>query len=481
MVAAVAGAGKLSEQLGAMSIIDELRHQQMMVAEHLDLPRRRADVEQRIRAYYAAQNIPVDDALIAQGVRAYVDGRLEFRPAAPGKLAGLLSRLYVKRGEHAKLYSLWLGCAVACLAMWGGMHYLDHWRLHRDSREHVAQLAGVLERARASQKDVIAQAVQLAGRSGASQAQLRPAAAMLAQVQDSLKQTEPVLKDAAPEADAITVDKRSAFLAAVDRRKAEAQSAQAMLTQAQHTLQRLELMLGAQSAMLALQRQYSEAVLWNALPIRQQVRKVQLALEENDGAGATVAQTAVTELGMQLAQASLAEGHLRDVRQAVSLLGKMGLSGDDRLRVQALSQSALNAAGQLDAQRVKALAAQAEALLNFARLPLNILVADREGVRSGVERNYNASGGKSWYLIVEALDSEGNNVEVPVRNAETGDSTWTEFYGVRVSRSEYLRVKAEKQSTGHVDSRDMGSKPANALTVRYARTLKAQPDMITAW
>eukprot|EP01032_Pedospumella_encystans_P033131 gene33131-37433_t len=87
-----------------MSIIDELRHQQMMVAEHLDLPRRRADVEQRIRAYYAAQNIPVDDALIAQGVRAYVDGRLEFRPAAPGKLAGLLSRLYVKRGEHAKLY-----------------------------------------------------------------------------------------------------------------------------------------------------------------------------------------------------------------------------------------------------------------------------------------------------------------------------------------------------------------------------------------
>eukprot|EP01034_Spumella_vulgaris_P038411 gene38411-47429_t len=128
-----------------------------------------------------------------------------------------------------------------------------------------------------------------------------------------------------------------AFLAAVDRRKAEAQSAQAMLTQAQHTLQRLELMLGAQSAMLALQRQYSEAVLWNALPIRQQVRKVQLALEENDGAGATVAQTAVTELGMQLAQASLAEGHLRDVRQAVSLLGKMGLSGDDRLRVQALS------------------------------------------------------------------------------------------------------------------------------------------------
>jgi hypothetical protein len=365
--------------------------------------------------------------------------------------------------------------------MWGGMNYRDHWRLHRDSREHVAQLAEVLEQARASQKDVIAQAVQLAGRSGAAHAQLRPAAAMLAQVQAGLQQTEATLKDAAPEADAITADNRGAFLAALGQRKAEAQSAQAVLTQAQHTLQRLELMLGAQSAMLALQRQYSEAVLWNAPAIRQQVRKVQLALEENNGAGATAAQLAVTELGTQLAQAALAEGHLQDVRQVVSLLGKMGLSGDDRLRVQALSQSALSAAAQLDAGRVEALAAQAEALLSFARLPLNILVADRDGVRSGVERNYNASGGKSWYLIVEALDAEGNNVQVPVRNAETGDSTWTEFYGVRVSRSEYERVKAEKQSSGHVDSREMGSKPANSLTVRYARTLKAQPDTITEW
>ncbi|KQV90552.1 hypothetical protein ASD15_00190 [Massilia sp. Root351] len=464
-----------------MSIIDDLRHRQMVVAEHLDLPRRRADAEQRIRNYYAAHNIPVDDALVAQGVRAYFDGRLEFRPAAPGKLAGLLSRLYVKRGEHAKAYGLWLGCAATCLAMWGGMNYRDHWRLHRDSREHVAQLAEVLEQARASQKDVIAQAVQLAGRSGAAHAQLRPAAAMLAQVQAGLQQTEATLKDAAPEADAITADNRGAFLAALGQRKAEAQSAQAVLTQAQHTLQRLELMLGAQSAMLALQRQYSEAVLWNAPAIRQQVRKVQLALEENNGAGATAAQLAVTELGTQLAQAALAEGHLQDVRQVVSLLGKMGLSGDDRLRVQALSQSALSAAAQLDAGRVEALAAQAEALLSFARLPLNILVADRDGVRSGVERNYNASGGKSWYLIVEALDAEGNNVQVPVRNAETGDSTWTEFYGVRVSRSEYERVKAEKQSSGHVDSREMGSKPANSLTVRYARTLKAQPDTITEW
>jgi hypothetical protein len=474
-------AGALSEQLGAMSIIDDLRHQQMVVAEHLDLPRRRAEAEQRIRAYYAAQNIAVDDALIAQGVRAYFDGRLEFRPAAPGKLAGLLSRLYTRRSRHAHVYRLWLGCAVACLAMWGGMHYLDYWRLQRDSREHVAQLAGVLEQARASQKEAIEQAVRLAGRSGAAQAQLPPAAAMLAQVQAGLKQTEPALKENAPDAGAITADNRSAFLAAVDRRKAEALSAQAVLAQAQDTLRRLEQLLGAQAALLELQRQYNEAVLWNGPAVRQQVRAVQQALEQAGGAGAPAAQLAVKELGTQLAAASAAESHLQDLRVAVAQLGRMGLPGDDRKRVDALAQAAFAAAAQLDAARVKELATQAEALLSFARLPLDIMVADREGVRSGVERNYNASGGKSWYLIVEALDAEGNNVQVPVRSVETGAQTWTEFYGVRVSREQYQAVKAEKQSTGHVENRGMGNKPANSLTVRYARTLKAQPDMITEW
>ena len=381
-------------------------------------------------------------------------------------------------------HRLWLGCALAglaCVAIWGGMQYLGHWRSQRDSREHVTRLAEVLEKARASQREVIEQAVRLAGRSGAAQAQLPPAAAMLAQVQAGLKQSEPALKHDAPDAGAITADSRGAFLAAVDRRTSEAQSAQAVLAQAQGTLHRLELLLEAQSALLELQRQYSEAVLWNAPAIRQQVRTIQQALEQADGAGADGARLAVKQLGNQLAGSAKAEGHLQDARAALAQLGRMGLSGDDKKHVDALALAAATAAAGLDAARVGQLAAQAEALLDFARLPLTIAVADREGVRSGVERNDNASGGKSWYLIVEAVDTDGNNVEVPVRNAETGESTWTGIYGVRVSREQYQAVKAEKQSTARVASRDMGSKPANSLTVRYVHTLKAQPDMITEW
>lgn len=264
-----------------------------------------------------------------------------------------------------------LGCAAcvalaALLAMPAGPQYLDRWRLQRDSREHVAELAGALEAARASHKQATEQFVRLAARAGAPQAQLPPAAAMLAQVRAALEQCKPALNAALP--DAAAGESHSAFLAGLARRKAEAQSAQAVLAQAQGTLQRLALLLGAQSALLELQRQHSEAVLWNAPPIRRQVRAIQLALEQADGAGVDSAQLALRELGTQLTEAAKSESHLKDVRATVAQLGGMGLSGDDRKRVNALARAAATAAGELDAALVKQLAAQAEALLH-ARAP----------------------------------------------------------------------------------------------------------------
>ncbi|WP_194792478.1 DUF6384 family protein [Pseudomonas sp. UFMG81] len=76
--------GSLSEQMGAMALVDELRLQQRQVREHLDLPRRRAEVAERIRGYYQRQGIACDDTLIDQGVREFFAHRLVFEaPALP--------------------------------------------------------------------------------------------------------------------------------------------------------------------------------------------------------------------------------------------------------------------------------------------------------------------------------------------------------------------------------------------------------------
>ncbi|CAN7612858.1 DUF6384 family protein [Pseudoduganella sp. LjRoot289] len=474
-------AGALSEQLGAMALIDELRHRQMVVSEQLDLPRRRAEVGQRIRDYYAAQNIAVDEELIGQGVRAYFDGRLRFVPATPGMLAGLLARAYVRRGEQARAMRYALGACLAGAAVWAGAVYVDDSRLHRAGRERVVLLSGALDAARERQKQAGALARQLGSRVAAAQPPLAAAAPLLAQAQLDLSQAAPVLQGALPDPDAIRRGNGGAFLAQVDRRRAEVAAAQALLERGQGRLQRLEQLLAARSGLTQLQRQYSEAAQWEAPPIRRQVRAVQRDLEQPGGAGATAAMDGLLVLGRQLADAGTIAGDMRDLQASSARFDKMGLPAEDRARVAALRQAAAAAAARLDAAQVTALAAEARSLLEFARLPLTIRVADRQGVRSGVERNYNASGGKSWYLIVEALDADGRAVPAPVRSVERGASGWAKLWGVRVSREEYLKVKAEKQSSGHVDSLDMGGKAANTLTVHYARTLKPEPDMITEW
>lgn len=97
-------AASLSDQLGAMAIIDGLRHRRMLVDELLDLPRRREEAAQRIREYYAAQNVDVDEALIEQGVSAYFDRRLEFEPAERGKWESRAAAAYIRsqRGAAAQ-------------------------------------------------------------------------------------------------------------------------------------------------------------------------------------------------------------------------------------------------------------------------------------------------------------------------------------------------------------------------------------------
>lgn len=70
--------GRLADQMGAMALVDDLRHRRMEIEEHLDLPKREAEVAGRIRAYYQSQGIDCDDALVTEGVREFFKHRLVF-------------------------------------------------------------------------------------------------------------------------------------------------------------------------------------------------------------------------------------------------------------------------------------------------------------------------------------------------------------------------------------------------------------------
>lgn len=84
--------GRLTDQMGAMALVDDLRHRRMEIEEHLDLPKREAEVAERIRAYYKSQGIDCDDDLVDEGVREFFRHRLVFEAPPMSLRARILGR-----------------------------------------------------------------------------------------------------------------------------------------------------------------------------------------------------------------------------------------------------------------------------------------------------------------------------------------------------------------------------------------------------
>jgi hypothetical protein len=108
------GEVSLRDQLGALAVIDDLRHRDMVVQEHLDLPQRRAEVLRRVREYYASRGVEVDEATIEQGVKAYFDRRLTYEVQEISPMQARLARLYITRQR-------WLGTTLWSLAGLGAI------------------------------------------------------------------------------------------------------------------------------------------------------------------------------------------------------------------------------------------------------------------------------------------------------------------------------------------------------------------------
>lgn len=83
----------LSEQMGAMALVDELRHQELAQQEHLDLPKQRSEVSERIRSYYQSNGIHHEQTHVEQGVRAFFAQRLVFEAPPLSRWERLLVRL----------------------------------------------------------------------------------------------------------------------------------------------------------------------------------------------------------------------------------------------------------------------------------------------------------------------------------------------------------------------------------------------------
>jgi hypothetical protein len=74
----------------------------------------------------------------------------------------------------------------------------------------------------------------------------------------------------------------------------------------------------------------------------------------------------------------------------------------------------------------------------------------------------------NYYLVVEALDAEGNKLQLPIRNEENGQVETVDKWGVRVPENVYNAVAADKRDDGIIQNLEIGRKSDGFLEVEYS-------------
>jgi|SRR5215217_2092709 len=73
----------------------------------------------------------------------------------------------------------------------------------------------------------------------------------------------------------------------------------------------------------------------------------------------------------------------------------------------------------------------------------------------------------NYYLVVEAVDPDGNLLSLPILNEESGQTQTVAIWGQRVPESVYNAVAADKRDDGIIQANEVGRKSDGFLDVEY--------------
>lgn len=120
------------------------------------------------------------------------------------------------------------------------------------------------------------------------------------------------------------------------------------------------------------------------------------------------------------------------------------------------------------------------ALRDELRQEYRLRVVNRPNEQSGFwtipEVNTDAT---NYYIVVEALDADGNALSLPILNEENGQTEVVSSWGVRVPENVYDSVAADKRDDGIIQTNEVGRKASGFLDVDYS--LPVLGGAVTRW
>ena len=109
------------------------------------------------------------------------------------------------------------------------------------------------------------------------------------------------------------------------------------------------------------------------------------------------------------------------------------------------------------------------ALRDQLRLDYTLRVVNQQDVQSGFwtipEVNTAAT---NYYIVVEALDPDGEALSLPILNEENGQTEVVNMWGVRVPEMVYDAIAADKRDDGIIQANEVGRKTNGFLDVEYS-------------
>lgn len=446
----------ITDQVGAMSIVDKLRFESHRVQDYMNTAEQKARLIEKIAAGYRKEGADVSPAVIEEGVDQWYQNRLLFKESKlPWYLAAYISR---DRWLKAAVFSIviLISAVVAGVAFSSVHHKLQLEQRAQDIENalRIPQYPPALFAT--DEKDAIAKWLKL--NLGSEEPQYPFVAETLLAIQQQTNEIHSLYNEIQKEANNRRLDIANSVTPSLDLLNS--------LTDEYTTLGRKRSQLQAElTTFIHLVKEFNhlknDAAVAAFAPLQAAASGTDTMLLK-PGLTLAEAEKTITSLKAQIDTAH----QVADLKTEVAALTERSLQqlalDADKTTVNtiaarigiAIQNLTLPAQSDVDQLRI---------IEKLSRTELRFIINPDNSRKNGVERQYSGSGGKAWYVIVQPLDEAQAPVKLKIKSAETGKERLTDVFGVRVSKERYDQLKQDKQDDGVINERLVGTKPIGKL------------------
>ena len=452
---------KLSEQLGAMAIIDELYQKQQLLLEHLDRDVLRDRLKENIRNYYQTKGQSIDDSLIEKGINLWFDKRLRFNAPKRNWFMHFLALCYIKRNI---LYSIiFIILSALALINFAEITFAKKIKNNIDSTyNHILSTKSTLDDLNKKFLEIDKYPINF------SQVPIKK---LKNSIIDLLNQNiiPSIIKSGT---DISSIAQKDEDI--LKYLKETDESINTKLSEITSQITQLHELLEKDKKLTKLIQNQVFTDVSKKYPILQNA--VDSILDNLNQGQTDIDINRIETLYSSIERAEFLEKKIEsDTKQLLEL----NVPKSDMDPIIALQTSLLADLKDLNFENVENYQTMMAYYIKLAQTNLTLTIVDHPDHKSGVERTHENTNGKSWYLIVQALTPTGKPTSIWVKSIETGETKLVEMFGQQVTLKAFNDVKEDKINDGHIDNNKLCAKPKGRLIFNCPNSVKS--GRISEW